>query len=59
MPQGAYTVFKEHSILDNIYLFWEGSRVAKKFGQQIVVVLIDLEKGYNGIELNFLEGVLK
>ena len=49
---------KEHSILDNIFTFWEVVSLACLRGELLVVLLLDLEKVYDRVDWGFLEATM-
>ncbi|MCO5572418.1 hypothetical protein L7F22_026173 [Adiantum nelumboides] len=49
---------KERSIFDNIFTFWEGAALARLWGEDLVVLLLDFEKAYDRVDWEFLEGTI-
>ena len=49
---------KERSILDNIFIFWEATALARLLGEDLVVLLLDFEKAYDRVDWAFLEGTM-
>ncbi|MCO5550115.1 hypothetical protein L7F22_003595 [Adiantum nelumboides] len=49
---------KEHSILDNMFTFWEASALARLIREDLAILLLNSEKAYDRVDWGFLEGTL-
>jgi hypothetical protein len=49
---------QERSIMDNIFVFWEMTALAKTMKQDLVVLFLDFEKAYDRVDWMFLQQVM-
>ena len=50
---------KDRSIMDNIFVFWEITSLARTMNEDMAVLFLDFKKAYDRVEWGFLEGVMQ